>query len=110
MTKSPAFQEIERQYFFLETRFNALFRACTTDLQRDEFRRLYVASRDNYYLARGKILSDGDPIVAGMTQDLKRRQRDIETDTRTVADIASVLKAITAAVETALKLVTLVAV
>lgn len=110
MPASNLFKEIEKQYFLIDLNFNRLHAALGTDAERNELRQTYVTARDNYYAARGKMLSDNDPVLGGLGNQLKALDKQIANDIQSLNNAAAVLRTLSQAVGIAVKIVALVAV
>ena len=99
MAAAKSLKLLEQQYFFLDENFNKLFAGCTTDDQRDQLRRDYVNSRDNYWESRDRAFADNDPHVVSLCAELKKAQDDIEQMLSKLKKFAATLQAVTSAVK-----------
>jgi len=107
MSDGPSFEDLKKQYFFLDTNFNRLSAACQTDEQRDQLRREYVNARDNFWEARNRAFREDDPLVQSLNEELKDAQNKIEQLLSGEKNIAELLNVIAQAVGLASRLITL---
>lgn len=83
----------------LDRRFNAAFAKCTTNVQRDQLRRDYVISRDNFWEARTRIFIDNDPLVKKISAELKTSNTALSNMLTNLQDIVKVLETISSGVK-----------
>lgn len=107
MSESDSFKNLKDQYFLLDRNFNKAFDACTTDDERNRFKRDYVNSRDNFWEARNRIFLENDPLVTEISEDLKKSNDTINEMLSDLKDIPTILNTITAGVRLGSSLITL---
>jgi len=107
MPEENIFDNLQKLYFTLDRNFNKLFATCQTEEQRDQLRAAYVNARDNFWEARNLAFQENDPLVKGLTEELRAAQKQIEKFLRNLQDIVETLKVITAAVHFSSSLITL---
>lgn len=105
MPESTSFKTLKEQYFFLDSNYNKLLDACTTNEQRDKFRHDYVNARDNFWEAQNRIFMENDPTVKKLVEELKSSQEEIEEMTNDLKNIVKTLDAISASVKLASSLI-----
>ena len=98
---------IQGVYFRLESHFNELFNACTTEEQRDTLRHSYVNARDTWWDAQAKTFNDSDPIVIKLIADTRTATDRIDQMLANLQDIVGILQVIQQAVGLASNLATL---
>jgi hypothetical protein len=96
-------------YTFLETNFDVIYSQCTTPQEQNDFRNIYVASRDTYWAAISKSLVDNNSTVDKLTTNLVTTNAQIKGQLTSIQNVVSFISLLTGAVQLAASLATLAA-
>jgi hypothetical protein len=100
---------IKNNYDQLDDNFDTLYAKCATDSQKQQLRSLLASARDAFFAAAAKSLTDNNPTVVPLTQELKDTNDKLGRQLTNITDIVATLALCTEALELAASLAKLAA-
>jgi hypothetical protein len=98
---TAALQALQDQVDLLTNSLPDLLQACQNDAGKmDAVNAQYNASQANYYKCINQIFNDDDPGVQALVAQMKQEQTTLAAQVRHIGDVAAVINAVTAAVQT----------
>lgn len=106
MAETKSFKNLKEQYFTIDQNFNKAFSECENETQKNQLRRAYVSSRDNFWEARRRIFIEDDPLVEQINNDLEKANDAIKEMLADLRDIVVTLDTISSGVKLGSSLIT----
>ena len=106
MAETESFKNLKEQYFTIDRNFNRTFGECENDTQKNQLRRAYTTSRDNFWEARRRIFIEDDPLVEQINDELKKTNEVIKEMLADLHDIVQTLDTISSGVKLGSTLIT----
>ncbi len=108
-TEADIVAAIKDTYDEIDDNFDALYAKCTTDDQKQQLKSLLACTRDAFFAAAAKSLSDNNPTVDTLTKQLQDTNADLGDQLTDIKDIVATLALCTEALKLAAALATLAA-